>query len=102
MSETMAKEDTDINIFAVRGCESIGITRQIFVHWYLQLVNTKWALAFLHPQQSVFTVTSSLVQDVITHCYPARVFLGNTILFWQEKSNRFGVNNSESVYTKMI
>ena len=79
MSETIAKEATDIKIFAVRGCESICFTRQIFFHWYLQLVNTKRALAFLHPQQSVFTVTSSLVQDVITHCYPARVTLGNTI-----------------------
>ena len=27
MSETMAKEATDIEIFAFRGCESIGITR---------------------------------------------------------------------------
>ena len=85
MSKNMAKEATDIKIFAVRGCESICITRQIFVHWYLQLVNTKRALAFLHSQQSVFTVTSSLVQDVITHCYPARVILGNTIWFRQEK-----------------
>lgn len=75
----MAKEATNIKIFAVRGCKSICITRQIFVHWYLQLVNTKRALAFLHPQQSVFIVTSWLVQDVITHCYQARVILGKTI-----------------------
>ena len=67
----MAKEATDIKIVAVRGCRSICITRQIFVHWYLQLVNTKRALAFLHPQQSVFTLTSSLVQDVINTLLPS-------------------------------
>ena len=45
----MTKAATHIKIFAVRGCNSVGITRQLVVDWYLQLVNTKRALAFLHP-----------------------------------------------------
>ena len=60
---------TYIQVATVQVCDWHIITAgQFFVHWNVELVISKWASAFLHPEQTIVTLIPS--KRMCAHCFP--------------------------------